>query len=94
MREEELTISDYAYSLKIGSVMGFLAGWAIGVALLLYLNSTALNNWPLVASIPLWQGFGWALYGFIAGGGGVFAHLGRKTTAVRHRTVLRDRQAA
>ena len=37
--KEELTAADYLYSVKIGSVIGFLAGWAIGIALLLYLDS-------------------------------------------------------
>lgn len=75
---EELTAEDYAYSTKIGVVLGFLTGWAIGVALLFYLQSDRLNLWPWVASIPIWNGIGWALYGFIGGGSGVFAHLGRK----------------
>jgi hypothetical protein len=80
--KEELTPADYIYSIKMGIVMGFLAGWAIGVALLLYLDSPELNNWPGVPSIPLWQGIGWALYGFIVGGSGLFAHVGKKKTSV------------
>jgi hypothetical protein len=75
---EELTAEDYAYSTKIGVVLGFLTGWAIGVALLVFLQSDRLNLWPWVASIPIWNGIGWALYGFIGGGSGVFAHLGRR----------------
>ena len=76
--KDELTGADYLYSVKIGSILGFFAGWLIGVALLLYLDSRELNNWPAVASIPLWNGFGWALYGFIVGGSGLFAHVGRR----------------
>ena len=76
--KEELTPADNLYSIKIGSVIGFLVGWAIGIALLLYLDSRELNNWPGVPSIPLWNGIGWGLYGFIVGGSGLFAHLGRK----------------
>jgi hypothetical protein len=76
--KDELTPADYLYSVKIGSLLGFYAGWLIGIALLVYLDSPMLNNWPAVASIPLWNGFGWALYGFIVGGGGFFAHFGRK----------------
>jgi hypothetical protein len=86
--ERELTIQDYAHSVKIGSVLGFLIGWAIGVALVVYLDSPALYQWAGVLSIPLSMGSGWALYGFIVGGGGIFAHLGRKPIAepneVRH----------
>ena len=76
--KQELTGADYLYSVKIGTVLGFIVGWLIGVALLLYLGSEDLNNWPWVASIPIWYGIGWATYGFIIGGGGLFAHLGRK----------------
>ena len=75
---QELTSADYLYSIKIGSLFGFFAGWLIGVALLLYVDSRELNQWPLVASIPLWNGFGWATYGFIIGGSGLFADVGRK----------------
>jgi len=76
--KEELTSAEYLYSVKIGTLLGFIAGWVIGVALLLYLRSEALNNWPGVPSIPIWYGIGWATYGFIVGGGGMFAHVGRK----------------
>ena len=75
---EELTGADYRHSVIIGSLLGFFVGWAIGVALLLYLGSKELNSWPWVASIPLWYGLGWSTYGFIIGGGGMFAHVGRK----------------
>jgi hypothetical protein len=76
--KEELTGADYFHSVKIGSLFGFFVGLLIGVALLLYLGSKELNEWPWVASIPLWYGLGFATYGFIIGGGGVFAHVWRK----------------
>jgi len=91
--KEELTTADYIYSVKMGMVMGFLAGWAVGVALLLYLDSPELNNWPGVPSIPLWQGIGWMLYGFIVGGSGIFAHVGRKKTSAPS-TVVVPKKAA
>jgi len=75
---DELTSADYLYSIKIGSLFGFFAGWLLGVALLLYVDSKELNQWPLVASIPLWNAFGWATYGFVVGGSGIFADIGRK----------------
>lgn len=87
--KEELSPADYIYSIKMGVVMGFLAGWAIGIALLLYLDSPALNNWPGVPSIPLWQGIGWALYGFIVGGSGLFAHIGKKKASVPNAAVAK-----
>jgi hypothetical protein len=77
--KEELTGADYLYSVKIGTLLGFIVGWFIGIAMLLYVGSQALNDWPWVGSIPLWYGLGWATYGFIIGGGGLFAHLGRAT---------------
>ena len=83
--KEELTGADYLYSVKIGTLLGFITGWAIGVALLLYLGSEELNNWPGVPSIPIWYGIGWATYGFIVGGGGIFAHLGRKPSRAEKR---------
>jgi hypothetical protein len=77
--KEKLTGADYLYSVEIGTLLGFIVGWFIGIALLLYLGSQELNNWPWVWSIPLWYGIGWATYGFIIGGGGLFAHLGKAT---------------
>jgi hypothetical protein len=76
--QEELTGTDYKYSVEVGMLFGFFVGWAIGIVLLLYLGSRELNNWPLVPSIPLFSGYGWAVLGFILGGGGMFAHVGRK----------------
>jgi hypothetical protein len=74
----ELTNADYLHSIKIGSLFGFFAGALIGVALLLYVDSKELNQWPLVWSIPVWNGLGWATYGFVVGGSGLFADIGRK----------------
>ena len=91
--KEELTPADYLYSVKIASVTGFLVGWAIGIALLLYVNNEQLNNWPFVASIPIWNGIGWMLYGFIVGGSGMFAHLGRKRDAVSEEPLTKKRAA-
>jgi hypothetical protein len=81
--ERQLTIQDYAHSMKIGSVIGFLVGWAIGVALIFYIDNEVLYQEAGIAHIPLWNGIGWALYGFIVGGGGIFANLGRKPAAER-----------
>jgi hypothetical protein len=83
MEEKELTAAEYSYSTKIGVVIGFLVGWAVGIAILMYGDSPRFNQIPGVESIPLWFGFGWGIYGFIVGGGGNFAHLGRKTKTSR-----------
>ena len=77
--KEELTVADSLHSIKIGALFGFVAGAAIGVALLLYLDAEPLNRWPGVVSIPLLNGLGWALYGVIAGCGGLFSNVLRKT---------------
>jgi hypothetical protein len=76
--KEELTGADYLHSVKIGSLFGFFIGLLTGLALLWYIGSKELNEWPWVASIPLWYGLGFATYGFIVGGGGLFAHVWRK----------------
>jgi len=61
------------YSTKIGMAGGFIVGWAIGIALLLYVDNPALNQWAWVPSIPIWNAIGWMLYGMIGGSGGIFA---------------------
>jgi hypothetical protein len=61
MMQEELTGADYKYSVEVGLLFGFFVGWTVGVVLLLYLGSRELNNWPLVPSIPLFSGYGWAV---------------------------------
>lgn len=91
--KEELMPADYLYSVKIASVMGFLVGWAIGIALLLYVDSKELNNWSFVPSIPILNGIGWMIYGFIVGGSGMFAHLGRKKDVVSHAPLTEKRAA-
>ena len=74
MKEErQYTEQECNYSTKIGMAGGFIVGWAIGVALLLYVNTPALNQWAWVPSIPIWNAIGWMLYGMIGGSGGIFA---------------------
>jgi len=71
--ERQYSDQECNYSIKIGMVVGFLVGWAIGVALLLYVNTPQLNQWAWVPSIPIWNAIGWSLYGMIGGSGGIFA---------------------
>jgi hypothetical protein len=71
----EYTHEEYTYSTEIGTAIGFIVGWAIGVALIIYLDSQALKQWSLVPSIPIWQAIGWGLFGMIVGSGGIFADL-------------------
>jgi hypothetical protein len=74
MKEErQYSEEECNYSTKVGMAGGFLVGWAIGVALLLYVDNAALNQWSWVPSIPIWNAIGWMLYGMIGGSGGIFA---------------------
>jgi hypothetical protein len=69
-------VPDYKHSMKMGIMLGFIAGLLIGFAMLAYIGSEKLNNnWPFAASIPLWNAFGWALYGMIVGGSGALSNF-------------------
>jgi hypothetical protein len=76
--------SDYAYSTKLGVGLGFLAGAVVGLAQLVYIDSAALNEWAGVASIPLSNALGFALYGWIIGGSGVLARGRMPAKLERH----------
>jgi thiamine transporter ThiT len=67
------TVPDYALSTKRGIELGAIAGLIIGILQLLYIDSPALMTLPRMASLLFWESFGWALFGFIVGGSGVFA---------------------
>jgi hypothetical protein len=88
---------EYSYSTKIGAAIGFIIGWALGVAMVLYIDSPALNQWSLVPSIPIWNAIGWALHGMIVGSGGLLADLrfspraGHRVNRMLH---LADKHAA
>jgi hypothetical protein len=73
--ERQYSEDECNYSIKIGMVGGFIVGWAIGIALILYLDSPALNQWAGLPSIPFWNAIGWMLYGMIGGSGGILADL-------------------
>ena len=60
-------------------VAGAIAGLLIGIAQLMVIGSRQLWNWPFMPMIPLFSALGWALFGMIIGGSGVFAKLSRKT---------------
>jgi hypothetical protein len=73
----------------MAAVIGNFIGWAIGAAQLAYIGSADLLNWPFVSLIPLYSGLGWALFGMIIGGSGVFS-----TRIEKDETVGATRHAA
>jgi thiamine transporter ThiT len=67
------TVPDYTLSTLRGVGLGAIAGLIVGILQLVYIDSPALMTWPRVSSLLFWESFGWALFGFIVGGSGVFA---------------------
>jgi formate/nitrite transporter FocA (FNT family) len=67
------TVPDYKLSTMRGIGLGAIAGLIVGILQLLYIDSPALMTWPRMSSLLFWESFGWALFGFIVGGSGVFA---------------------
>jgi hypothetical protein len=95
--ERQYSEDECNYSIKIGMAGGFIVGWAIGIALILYLDSPALNQWAWWPTIPFWNAIGWMLYGMIGGCGGILADF-RFSPKVENRLDqvlhLADRRAA
>jgi len=54
-------------------VVGAIIGLAIGVAQLIYIGSWDLFYWEFMPLIPLFSALGWALFGMILGGSGLFS---------------------
>ncbi len=82
--ERQYSEDECNYSIKIGMAGGFILGWAIGIALILYLNSPVLNQWAWLPTIPFWNAIGWMLYGMIGGSGGIFADFRFSPTIESH----------
>ena len=74
---------EMALSMKRGIYVGAVIGFCIGISMLIDTGSPALNRWWGVIAIPLAQAFGWALFGMIAGSGGLFAR-GKVSAEVEH----------
>jgi hypothetical protein len=71
--ESEPEDNDRTYHTLVATLVAGIIGWAIGVGQLIVIGSWELVYWPYSAMIPLYSGIGWALYGMIVGGSGVFA---------------------
>jgi hypothetical protein len=64
---------DFGLSTRRGVLGGAILGACMGLALVLYSNSTAFNHWGGAISLPISGAVGWALYGWILGGTGLLA---------------------
>ncbi len=53
---------------------GSILGWAIGVGQLITIGSWDLFYWAWMPLIPFYSALGWALFGMIMGGSGVFSN--------------------
>jgi hypothetical protein len=85
MRENEI---DYGHSIKVGVTLGFIVGALLGIGLVVYIDSPALYAWPGMISLPIVNAFGWAFYGLIVGGSGLFSEVkwNRQGASREHRT--------
>ena len=61
-------------SIILSMLVGAILGWAIGVGQLLIMGSWDLFMWAWMPLIPFYSALGWALFGMIMGGSGVFSH--------------------
>ena len=53
-------------------VIGAIVGWVVGVAQMAYMNSAEFFFWPLMLMFPAYNALGFAFYGMILGGSGLF----------------------
>jgi hypothetical protein len=60
-------------STIVASLIGAILGWAIGVGQLVVIGSWDLVGWTYMPLIPFYSGLGWALFGMILGGSGLFS---------------------
>ena len=65
-------MSENARVTIVTSLIGSIIGWAVGVAQLIVIGSWDLFYWNWMPLIPLYSGLGWALFGMIMGGSGLF----------------------
>ena len=85
----ERTEAERTYCTKLGVVAGGLIGWVIGVTQLFAIGSWDFFYWAYMPLIVLYTVLGWALFGMIIGGSGLFskkiAHESSES-AYRHTT--------
>jgi hypothetical protein len=76
--------SGFVYSTKVGIWIGVIIGLIVGILQLVFIGSEAVANWGRVAAILVSCVGGWAMYGAIMGGSGVFSR-GRLPADLEHR---------
>ena len=69
----ECAEAERIYCTKLSSVIGALAGWVIGVIQLFAIGSWDFFYWPYMSLIVFYTALGWALFGMIIGGSGLFS---------------------
>ena len=61
------------HTMALSVLIGGLIGWAIGMGQMLVMDTWSMFYWPLMAMMPIYSGLGFALYGMILGGSGLFS---------------------
>ncbi len=88
--ELERAEADRTYCTKLSTVVGGLVGWVIGATQLYVIGSWDFFYWTYMPLIPFYTALGWALFGMIIGGSGLFSksRVSRKRSesAARHAT--------
>ena len=67
------------HTMALSVLIGGIIGWAIGMGQMLVMNTWAMFYWPFMAMMPIYSGLGFALYGMILGGSGVFSKTVART---------------
>jgi len=72
-------------------VVGAIIGWFVGVGQLVVMGSWEMFYWSGMPMMPLYNAAGFALYGMILGGSGLFSK--RETPVVHDELIERDIRA-
>lgn len=64
--------SERSQAMAMSVAIGAIIGWILGVAQLIIMNSWEMFYWVGMPMMPIYSAGGWALYGMIIGGGGLF----------------------
>jgi formate/nitrite transporter FocA (FNT family) len=73
-----------------GVLAGSVIGAIIGFAQLLIIGSWELVYWTWMPLIPIYSAFGWALFGMIVGGSGLFSKAEGSAEAAERETTYKE----